>query len=160
MSARWDFVIEGVVAGMAHPGRGEVLRKRLRELTDAGFTGVVSLSASAPAPEAVAEAGLQHLHVPVPDFSAPSVGELDRIMGFIDSVAEAGGATIVHCTSGHGRTGTVLASCLVAREGLRADEAVRRARSARPGSVETASQEAAVADYARWLSGRGRQSGR
>jgi atypical dual specificity phosphatase len=143
------FVVDGVLAGIAHPGWGTELRGRLAELRRAGITAVVSLSASAPDPEEVRSAGLRHLHAPVGDFSAPSGGDLERIVAFIDEVASSGGATAVHCTSGRGRTGTVLAAYLVARQGLSPDEAIRRVRELRPGSVETDSQEEAVFDFAR-----------
>ena len=149
MAAVWTFIIDGVLAGMAHPGYGPCLSERLAELRRAGFTAMVSLSASAPDTEEVRSAGLQHLHVPVPDFSAPNADELDRIVDFVETAASAGGPTVIHCTSGYGRTGTALASCLVAREGMEAEAAIRRVRRLRPGSIETECQEAAVAAYER-----------
>jgi len=144
----WTYVIDGVLAGMGHPGHGRFLSERLAELHEAGFTAMVSLSTSAPDTDTVKGAGLQHLHVSVHDFSAPSAEEIDRIVAFVDETVMAGGAAVVHCTSGYGRTGTVLACCLVVREGMKAREAIREVRRRRPGSIETHSQEAAVEAYA------------
>ena len=90
----------------------------------------------------------------MPDFGAPSFEDIDRIVGFIGSASREGGATVVHCNSGYGRTGTVLASCLVALEGLAPAEAMERIRQRRPGSIETDGQEAAVVGYSRWLKDR------
>jgi atypical dual specificity phosphatase len=142
---------------MPHPGYGEALAGNLAELKASGVAGLVSLSQSAPDVEAVQSAGLRHLHAPVIDFSAPTPGQLDKIIDFIDVVAGEGGATAVHCTSGYGRTGTVLAAYLAAREGLPCNEAIRRVREVRPGSVETPEQERAVAEFAKGLPGNARR---
>jgi atypical dual specificity phosphatase len=54
----------------------------------------------------------------------------------------------VQCLAGKGRTGTVLAAYFV-RQGLTADEAIRKVRDLRPGSVEVAEQEEAIRAYER-----------
>jgi len=54
----------------------------------------------------------------------------------------------VHCYWGLGRTGTVLAACLVDLHGITADDAVREIRRRRPFSIETYEQENAVRQFA------------
>lgn len=65
-----------------------------------------------------------------------------------EALAE-GEAVAVHCGGGLGRTGTVL-SCYLLESGeeLGAQEAIRRVRALRPGSVETPAQLAAVRAWA------------
>ena len=154
MAPRVDFVIDGVVAAMGHPGGGAALRARLEALCEAGIDAIISLSLCPPEVRTIEKAHFRHLHVPVPDFSAPTVEDFDRIVDFINSVVEPGGAAVVHCTSGYGRTGTVVAGYLMVREGLSAEEAIRRVRERRPGSIETESQEEAVAAYEAVLTAR------
>jgi ADP-ribosyl-[dinitrogen reductase] hydrolase len=55
----------------------------------------------------------------------------------------AGDRILLHCRGGLGRTGTVAAR-LLAELGMPAEEAVRRVRKARAGTIETAGQEAYV----------------
>ena len=53
-------------------------------------------------------------------------------------------AVAVHCMSGCGRTGTMLACYLVAMEGYSADVAIAETRRRRSGSIETSKQIEAV----------------
>ena len=54
----------------------------------------------------------------------------------------------VHCELGRGRTGTMLACYLVAREGYSGDKAISETRARRKGSIETPQQEQAIKDFA------------
>jgi protein-tyrosine phosphatase len=53
---------------------------------------------------------------------------------------------VIHCRGGLGRSGTVAAACLVAL-GHGPAEAIERVRAARPGAVESRSQEEWVRSY-------------
>ena len=57
----------------------------------------------------------------------------------------------MHCHWGLGRTGTMLAACLVALHHLSADDAIREIRRRRPYSIETCEQENAVRQFAQSL---------
>ncbi len=136
----FDWIAENQVAAMALPWPDELL-----ELRRLGFTAVLSLSDEVP--KEIAESGLQHLHVPIRDFSAPTQGQLEAAVEFIELVVNSGGRVAVHCGAGLGRTGTVVAAWLV-RRGRAPSEAIGEVRRRRPGSVETRGQEAAVAAFA------------
>jgi atypical dual specificity phosphatase len=74
---------------------------------------------------------------------APSPIQLSEIIDFIEARNAESKPVLVHCGEGKGRTGTVLAAYLVSR-GSNADDAIRRVRELRPGSIENLEQENAV----------------
>jgi atypical dual specificity phosphatase len=98
--------------------------------------------------DALARHGLTELHVPVVDFTAPTAEQLRHGVDAIEAGLAAGEPVAVNCGAGLGRTGTLIA-CYLVSQGLSPDEAIARVRAARPGSVETAEQAAAVAAFAR-----------
>lgn len=100
-------------------------------------------------PRVVQDAGLRWAHVPIPDFEPPNpqsmqawVAEIPHVM----STLARGEKVVVHCAAGLGRTGTVAASLLVL-QGLTGDDAIRRVRQVRPGTLETAAQEEFVRTF-------------
>ncbi|MDQ2684191.1 MAG: dual specificity protein phosphatase family protein [Chloroflexota bacterium] len=131
-----------ILASAAARDAGEVAHWR-----EVGITLVINLHTVPDDPDLLAGAGIRGVHLPVRDFTAPSREVLDTAIAEIDLELECGGVVAVHCHAGLGRTGTVLASWLVSR-GVPADEAIDRVRRARPGSIESAEQEAVVRAYA------------
>jgi atypical dual specificity phosphatase len=87
-------------------------------------------------------------NIPVSDFCAPSVDQLD---GFVKLVADLPprAKAIVHCQGGIGRTGTFAAAYWIGR-GKTVSEAIAHVRKARPGAVETEAQKAVLKDFATW----------
>ena len=57
--------------------------------------------------------GFNVLHSPIPDFCAPSLDQLKKIVNWIDSEISAGRKVLVHCFAGIGRTATVLIAYLI-----------------------------------------------
>lgn len=151
MLSNFGWILPRRLAGMARPQPGAA-----EHLKDLGVVAVLTLTETPPLPELWA-AGLDVLHEPIADFAAPDARTLGRCVTFVQAGMARGGAVVVHCHAGYGRTGTVLAAALVA-EGLDPEEAIEVVRSLRPGSLETYEQEAAVRRFAaeRGAEGEGR----
>lgn len=135
----FSWVDDGVLAAMPFP----------RDLDAIGAEGVVtlvSLTEIPPTDEDLDSAGLAWLHLPVQDFTAPT---LQQMVTFVQTVEEGrlqGAPVGVHCTAGLGRSGTMTAAWFV-YQGMGAEEALAHVRSLRPGSVETLSQEQSIAEF-------------
>ena len=149
MIENFGFVFDRRLAGSAHPGHGAALREALREWTSRHeITAVVTLTDEPLAPDLLQEYGLRALHLPVPDFTAPSPAQVAQAVRFVHEELSRGGRAVVHCGAGFGRTGCVLACCLVSEQGLTAEAAMEAVRRLRPGSIETYDQEALVRGWA------------
>ena len=103
----------------------------------------------------LSNAGIRHMHVPVPDHYAPSIDQLSAIVRFLESGPTAPSERVlVHCNAGRGRTCTVLAALLVWERNLEPDAAIEEVRLARRGSGPglTNRQIDAVRQWRRFLS--------
>ncbi|GLB43541.1 putative ATP dependent DNA ligase [Lyophyllum shimeji] len=99
---------------------------------------------------------ITNTYLPIPDYHPPSVEQMDLIMTLFEDESKL--PLLVHCGGGKGRAGTV-AACYMAAFGfgkprpnqthpaLSASEAVALLRHIRPGSIETAQQEAFVSKW-------------
>ncbi|MEI7634231.1 MAG: protein-tyrosine phosphatase family protein [bacterium] len=143
----FSYIIEGGLAGCAHPRMGGDCREALGELRQRGISSVVSLDERGIPAWMIAEYGLRHLHLPIPDMRAPTLEQARRFVEFVRRELAGHRAVAAHCHAGYGRTGTMLACYLVA-EGHAPGWAMEYVRNLRPGSIETSEQEAFVVSYA------------
>ncbi len=143
----FSWVVDKKLAGMPVLGRSRALEQDIFFLEDAGIDLLVSLTIEPTSGESLKRHGIDLLHLPIKDFSAPTMQQMQE---FADTVRErlAQGQSVgVHCTAGLGRSGTMLSVYFVTT-GLSASEAIAEVRRLRPGSVETAAQEAAIENFA------------
>ncbi len=155
------WVIPGVLAGMpmpfVHPERRMACGATLSEFHDelpglysAGVRAVVSLlniPSDAPVYES---AGFKFLCLPLPDGGAPTKGQVAEFVRFVAEQRAELRPVAVHCEAGLGRTGTMLATYLIA-QGELAGEAIRRVRAVEKVAIETATQIRFLEQYAERL---------
>jgi atypical dual specificity phosphatase len=140
-----------VLAGMARPGVSGPLAEDLQFLKSEGIGAILSLSEDPLEIAALDSDGLMYLHVPVTDFTAPTIEQIELCVEFIQRMAnEERRPVAAHCGAGCGRTGTVLA-CYFVKCGKTADDAIEITRSARPCSIETEGQRALIYPYEEYL---------
>lgn len=146
MPDNFSFIIPDVLAGSAEPGRFSDLRSDLSGLTRSGIGAVVSLTERGLNTAALRDFGFRYLHLPMADFTPPTRSQIREFVEFIDACRADDIAVLVHCGAGMGRTGTMVA-CYLVWLGEPARDAIRRVRTLRPGSVETADQERSILDF-------------
>lgn len=93
--------------------------------------------------EHVENSGFMLFHFPIKDMSAPAApffsawnSSSEKLISLISQDSKI----VVHCAAGLGRTGMFCAS-LLKRQGHTAQDAIRKVRLARPGTIETIAQE-------------------
>ena len=81
--------------------------------------------------------GISHINIPVDHGTCPSI---NAITAFINAVNNCPGTVAVHCRSGLGRTGTLIAFYLMHRFGWTSRHAIAWVRMCRPGSIIASQQ--------------------
>lgn len=144
MAFGFTWVIHGLLAGGSAPES----REDLRTVSRAGVRLIVNLREREHAhpPDLLTPLGLRQLHLPVADWTAPTLPQTIEAIAAIDESHAAGEGALVHCAWGVGRTGTLLA-CYLVSTGMRPDAAIARVRELRPGSLEVDEQVDAVSLY-------------
>ena len=144
------WLIPGVLAGMPMPhihldrrmaagGALTAFEDEMSALYAAGVRGVVCLL-NIPTDASVYEsAGFSFLCLPVPDGGAPTFEQAEEFVHFVSEQRAAQRPVAVHCEAGLGRTGTLLATYLIA-QGESAAAAIARVRAAEKVAVETSHQ--------------------
>ena len=142
----FSWVLDYELAGMPNLGSRRDLTEDLAYLRAQGIQVLISLTVAGTDPEIAADYGIEVVHIPVVDFTAPTPLQIRTMVATVNRARADFQAVGIHCTGGKGRTGTMLAAYFVA-EGATGQEAITKIREIRPGSIETASQEQAVLNY-------------
>ena len=118
----FSWVIPEMVAGCACPGS----EMELLALVGMGVTHLVTLSMDRPPPQAIC--GVKKLKwtvISINNLKGPTVDEFQVFNDLVSKELSEGGKVVVHCGMGKGRTGTMLASFIMTKEGLSAEKVKR-----------------------------------
>lgn len=152
------WVIPDVLAGMPMPfihaerrlNQGGALNAyddELPALYSAGIRAVVSLL-NIPSDAAIYQsAGFDFLCLPVPDGGAPTFEQASQFVDFVENCRAMQRPVAVHCEAGLGRTGTMIATYLIAK-GESAEMAIHRVREVERAAIETPWQIQFLGDFA------------
>ena len=94
---------------------------------------------------------MNYLHLYVEDYKVPSIQKMDSTVQFIENEIKLKRPVMVHCAAGRGRTGTILAAYLLKKEKLSPEQAIKKVREIRPGSIQTRIQEKSIYEYSRYI---------
>ena len=135
-SLNFSWLIDGEIAGSAAP----MSRAELDYLRSQGVGAILRLAHPDKDDFVIEHAkvlasGLQDIQIPVEDFHAPTIEQIDMALSFIGEQLDQGRPVAVSCGAGCGRTGTILACYLVSR-GYTAEDALTFLFRKRPCSDE------------------------
>ncbi|HJS64624.1 MAG TPA: dual specificity protein phosphatase family protein [Nitrososphaeraceae archaeon] len=94
---------------------------------------------------------MNYLHLYVEDYKVPSIQKMDSTVEFIENEIKVKRPVMVHCAAGRGRTGTILAAYLLKKEKLSPEQAIKKIREIRPGSIQTKIQEKSIYEYSSYI---------
>ena len=137
----FSWLVEERLAGSGMPTSFDELEWILNQ----GVKSIVTMTENALPENWVKDIG--YLHVPTPDFTAPDLERIDMATDFIHERISQNQAVMVHCAAGMGRAGTILACYLVKYQNYSAQDAIRKVRKERPGSIQSEVQELAIGFY-------------
>ncbi len=137
----FSWLIEEKLAGSGMPTSFDEIDWILRQ----GVKSIVTMTENELPEKWVSDIG--YLHIPTPDLTAPDMEKIDLAVDFIHEKIENNQAVMVHCAAGMGRAGTILASYLVKYQNYSAEEAIKKIRKERPGSIQSETQELAITFY-------------
>ncbi|XP_050295432.1 dual specificity protein phosphatase 23-like isoform X2 [Anthonomus grandis grandis] len=144
----WNFswIIPTYLAATSCPSTLE----ELKFIKEQGISHLVTLSPEYH-PPTKNYPGIKWTYIPINEFEAPSLEDIKKFIHISDEYRSKKEAIAIHCRAGRGRTGTMAACYLVHFYNLAPETSISKIRLMRPGSVETYSQEKAVATYRDYL---------
>ncbi len=113
----WDEIEQNVILG-AYPFGANVER-----LNAMGVRAVVNTCEESKGPtKKYSKFGIEQLHIPIVDFTEPSVDDIKVAIRFIDQ-QRVNGSVYIHCKSGRGRSATVVLCWLMEQHRVSPDVA-------------------------------------
>lgn len=147
LPAHFRWLIPGRLGGMGRPGLLEDTNQELEAIAYAGIKLLVTLTEEPIATGPLSSVGILGRHFPVRDMGVPSVARAARLCREIERSMGEGRPVALHCKAGLGRTGTLLAACLVWM-GSDPESAIAEVRRVHTSYIQSPQQERFVHDFA------------
>ena len=139
----FSWMIEEKLAGSGIPTSSD----EFDWITSQGVRSIVTMTENALPDDWIKD--INYLHVPTADFTAPDMDGIDSAVDFIHEQIKNDQAVMVHCVAGMGRAGTILACYYVKYKKFSAEDAIKKIRDKRPGSIQSETQKLAIGYYER-----------
>tara|TARA_B100000929_G_scaffold269576_1_gene239190 strand:+ start:154 stop:648 length:495 start_codon:yes stop_codon:yes gene_type:complete len=94
---------------------------------------------------------IKYLHVHSNDMGVPEFNDLVSTIDYIHRRIEENEPVMIHCLAGLGRTGTLLACYLIKYENMSADDAIKKVREERHGSIQSFPQEEIIFRFEKFV---------
>lgn len=86
--------------------------------------------------------------IPIKNFTAPSIKQIQQFIDIVEKSIEKKVPVIVHCSSGRGRTGTMIAAWLIYKNYFEnVSDAIEFIRLQRKGAIESTSQKRSLEKF-------------
>ena len=142
---QFSWLIENKLAGSAIPTSTD----EVQWLIEQGVKSIVTVREEPLDNDWIKD--VNYLHILSNDMGVPEFNDLVHAVDFIHRRITNKEPVMVHCLAGLGRTGTVLASYLIKYQNMSADEAMKKVREQRPGSIQSYPQEEIIFQFAKSL---------
>jgi atypical dual specificity phosphatase len=142
---KFSWIIEKKLAGSAIPTSID----EVQWLIEQGVKSIVTIREEPLADNWIND--MNYLHVMSNDMGVPEFNDLIHAVDFIHRRITNNEPVLVHCLAGLGRTGTILSCYLVKYQNTSAEEAIRKIREERPGSIQSYPQEEIIFQFEKSL---------